>query len=69
MCKLRDVFEQASSIQTYLRRESGGRAHAAGGHRDLGAKSSTAMRFFVTFLEKKAILMPFDLISYMFRAI
>ena len=41
---------------------------AAGGYEGLGAKLSAAGRFFV-FFEKKAILMPLNHISPMFRAI
>ena len=53
----------------YHRRGFGGGALAAGGFGGLGAKPPAVERFFVTFLEKKAILMPLDHFSQVFRAI
>ena len=55
--------------QVYHRRGLGAGSPAARGFGGLGAKLPAIWAIFCNFLDKKAILMPLDHISQVFRAI
>ena len=70
MFKLGNVLSKEVHCKiTYHRRGMGAEPPPAGGYGGLGSETPSRWAIFRNFLENKAILIPLDHISHVFRAI